>query len=63
MQACFWLYRYLPFQEWLSPQRQRHTGVCAGTITMTEDGKFKKQGKSLQSRADVRLFTYLSVVG
>lgn len=63
MQACFWLYRYLPFQECLPLQRERHTGVCAGMTTMTEDGKFKKQGKSLQSRADVRLFTYLSVVG
>lgn len=30
---------------------------------MTEEGKFKKQGKSLQSRADVRLFTYLSALG
>ena len=56
-------YDYLFHEVLVPPQRERHMGVCAGTTTMTEDGNFKKQGKSLQSRADVRLFTYLSVVG
>lgn len=43
--------------------KRKTMGVCAGMTTMTEDGKLKKQGKSLQSRADVRLFTYLSALG
>ena len=62
-QAYVWFYPYLLFWERLFLKKAENTGVFVRMTTITEDGSDKCKGKVFQSRADARLFTYLSVMG